>query len=220
MTFGFKAWDYANHQIVAYYTGASPVIEPKLELMATPFTLNPGGSAQWKALLAFHTGGYARGAQIYSGYSISGRVTDGSSNPVSGVAVSAGAGFSATTNASGYYTLTGLISGTYTLTPTKSGYTFLPLSRTVSVPPNATGQDFLAIPRPQGGLSVTTDISGQLWIENDFYRIELTNASSFVVKTGAGEREWQIFKPCASVEGGLGSLQILRITKEYGYGIP
>jgi hypothetical protein len=37
-----------------------------------------------------------------------------------------------------------LISGTYTLTPTKSGYTFSPPSRTVSVPPNATGQDFTA----------------------------------------------------------------------------
>ena len=72
MTFGFKAWDYANHQIVAYYTGASPVIEPKLELMATPFTLNPGSSARWKALIAFHTGGYTKGAQIYSGYSIAG----------------------------------------------------------------------------------------------------------------------------------------------------
>jgi hypothetical protein len=73
---------------------------------------------------------------------ISGRVTDGSSNPISGVAVSAGAGGSATTDANGYYTITDLSNGTYTLTPTKSGYTFSPPSRTVSVPPDATGQDF------------------------------------------------------------------------------
>jgi hypothetical protein len=214
MTFGFTAWDYAIHQIVAYYTGASPTIEPHLDLMATAFTLNPGGSAHWKALLAFHTGGYARGAQIYSGhsisgYSISGRVTDESGSPMFGVTISAGSGLSATTDASGYYTFTGLISGTYTLTPTptdtstptptpthmiwctppscrtgevyccpgtcpggcgtqcatvtptptptptrptstteptptptKGGYTFSPPSRTVSVPPCATGQDF------------------------------------------------------------------------------
>ena len=77
-------------------------------------------------------------------YFVSGRVRDESNNPVSGVVVSAGTGGSATTNASGYYTITGLVTGTYTLTPTKSGYTFSPPSRTVSVPPSATGQDFTA----------------------------------------------------------------------------
>ena len=61
-----------------------------------------------------------------------------------GVSLSTGPGVSTATDASGYYTLTGLISGTYTLTPTKSGYTFSPPSRTVSVPPSASGQDFTA----------------------------------------------------------------------------
>ena len=75
-------------------------------------------------------------------YSTTGRVTDGSSSPISGVIVSAGAGGSASTNASGYYTITGVVSGTYTLTPSKSGCTFSPPSRNVSVPPDATGQDF------------------------------------------------------------------------------
>jgi CARDB/Kelch motif len=50
----------------------------------------------------------------------------------------------ATSNINGYYTLTGLIADTYTITPSKSGYIFSPASRTVSVPPNATGQDFAA----------------------------------------------------------------------------
>ncbi|RPH61805.1 MAG: hypothetical protein EHM81_03490, partial [Chloroflexi bacterium] len=31
---------------------------------------------------------------------------------------------------------------------------------------------------------------GLWWAENDFYRIEITNASSFVVKAGLEEREW------------------------------
>ncbi len=75
----------------------------------------------------------------------SGRITDGSASPVSGVLVSAGSSFSATTDTSGYYTLTNLITGTYTLTPTKSGYTFSPATRTVSVPPDATGQDFVTV---------------------------------------------------------------------------
>jgi len=76
-------------------------------------------------------------------YSISGRVTGVSSNPVSGVTIHDGAGHMATTDGDGHYTLNGLAAGTYTLTPSKSGYTFAPPSRTVSVPPNQTDQDFL-----------------------------------------------------------------------------
>lgn len=74
--------------------------------------------------------------------SISGRVTDGSGNPISGVTISDGAGHTATTDSNGNYTLSELTAGTYTITPSKSGYTFSPASRTVSVAPDATGQDF------------------------------------------------------------------------------
>jgi hypothetical protein len=76
-------------------------------------------------------------------YSISGRVTDEGSNPLPGVLISDSSGLTVTTNASGYYTLTGFISGTYTLTPTLTGYTFSPVTRLVTVPPDATGQDFI-----------------------------------------------------------------------------
>lgn len=76
-------------------------------------------------------------------YSISGRVTDGTGNTIAGVTVSAGAAGSATTDQNGAYTLTGLAAGTYTLTPSKSGYSFSPASRTVTVPPDATGQNFV-----------------------------------------------------------------------------
>jgi subtilisin family serine protease/PKD repeat protein len=77
-----------------------------------------------------------------STYSISGRVTDGV-NPIVGVSLSIGAGGSATTDASGYYTLTNVASGAYTLVPSKNGYTFSPPSRAVSVPPDATNQNFV-----------------------------------------------------------------------------
>jgi len=76
-------------------------------------------------------------------YSISGRVTDGDGDPLSGVTVSAGAGVEATTNATGDYAITDLITGTFTLTPNRNDYTFSPSSRTVSVPPSAAGQDFV-----------------------------------------------------------------------------
>jgi len=79
-------------------------------------------------------------------YSISGQVQDSSGNPISGVTISDGAGHTATTDSNGNYTLSGLTAGTYTLTPSKSGYTFSPASRTVNVPPNATGQDFTGSP--------------------------------------------------------------------------
>ncbi|MBU1751839.1 MAG: carboxypeptidase regulatory-like domain-containing protein, partial [Chloroflexi bacterium] len=75
-------------------------------------------------------------------YSIPGQVTDGSSNPIPDVTISDGAGHTATTNSNGNYTLSGLTAGTYTITPSKSGYTFSPTSRVVTVPPDATGQDF------------------------------------------------------------------------------
>ena len=78
-------------------------------------------------------------------YSISGRVTDGSGNPISDVTISDGAGHTATTDSNGNYTLSGLAVGTYTITSSKSGYTFSPASCTVSVPPDATGQDFTGI---------------------------------------------------------------------------
>jgi len=76
-------------------------------------------------------------------YSISGRVTDSSANPIYGVTISDNAGHSVTTTAGGYYTITGLITGTYTVVPSKSGYVFSPASRIVTVPPSATSQNFV-----------------------------------------------------------------------------
>ena len=74
---------------------------------------------------------------------ISGRVTDGAGNGVAGVTVSAGAR-SATTDATGFYTISGLPTGVYTLTATRSGYQITPASRTVTVSDHLSGQDFIA----------------------------------------------------------------------------
>jgi hypothetical protein len=60
-----------------------------------------------------------------------------------GATVTAGAA-SATSDASGNYTLSGLAAGTYTVTPSKSGCTFSPTSLSVTVGPNATGKSFTA----------------------------------------------------------------------------
>jgi FtsP/CotA-like multicopper oxidase with cupredoxin domain len=78
-------------------------------------------------------------------YSISGTIRTPSSLPISGVTVNltGAANATATTNASGVYTFTGLVNGAYTVTPTLAPYTFSPVSRNVTVSGgNRTGQNF------------------------------------------------------------------------------
>jgi hypothetical protein len=75
--------------------------------------------------------------------SISGQVLDGRGRPVAGIQISAGSAYSATTDADGLYTLTVPLSGAHTLTPTTPGYFWSPETRTVTVPPDASGQDFV-----------------------------------------------------------------------------
>jgi hypothetical protein len=75
---------------------------------------------------------------------VAGTVTDGNGTGVSGVTISAGSGGSTITASDGSYTLSGLADSSYTLSASKTDCTFAPASRSVSVPPNATGQDFTA----------------------------------------------------------------------------
>ena len=83
------------------------------------------------------------------GYSVSGRVTDGSGNGISGVTISTGAGQSATTDSTGSYTLTGIVAGDYTLTPSKLWHIFSPPSLPVTVSgADVPGQDFVGVSIP------------------------------------------------------------------------
>ena len=75
---------------------------------------------------------------------ISGRVTDGAGNGVAGVTVSAGAR-SATTDANGFYAISGLSSGVYALRAEKPGCLIEPAQRAVTLPPDQDAQDFTAI---------------------------------------------------------------------------
>jgi len=67
-------------------------------------------------------------------HSISGRVIDSNSDPIAGVTISDEAGHTATTDANGAYTLSGLTDGTHTLRPYKFGWIFSPSQFTVSAP--------------------------------------------------------------------------------------
>ncbi|MBN1318713.1 MAG: SBBP repeat-containing protein, partial [Anaerolineales bacterium] len=78
-------------------------------------------------------------------YIISGTVVDVDSQPILGVLVSAGETYQGVTNTCGEYTITGLEPGEFTLTPKKNGYFFSPETRTVTIPPSATGQNFTGV---------------------------------------------------------------------------
>lgn len=76
-------------------------------------------------------------------YTLSGRVTDSDGQPLADVTITDGAGHITTSSAIGVYMFEGLAAGAYTLTPSKNGYTFSPVQRSVTAPPDATGQDFV-----------------------------------------------------------------------------
>jgi hypothetical protein len=83
-------------------------------------------------------------------YAISGYVRDGENNPVSSIIMSLESGQNTTTNASGAYTLTGLITGTYTVLPGEPAvpaFAFLPETGEASVSdasPHVANVDFVA----------------------------------------------------------------------------
>ena len=74
---------------------------------------------------------------------ITGRVLDAKGDPVGGGLVATNTGHTATTDDDGWYAFTGVLPGTYSLTPRIHGYFWSPANRTVTIPPNATGQDFV-----------------------------------------------------------------------------
>ncbi|MBU0510661.1 MAG: SBBP repeat-containing protein, partial [Chloroflexi bacterium] len=76
-------------------------------------------------------------------YEITGTVTDVGGNALLGIQVSAGGGDLGTTGTSGEYTISDLPDGVYTVEPITPGYLWFPESRSVTVPPGASGQDFV-----------------------------------------------------------------------------
>ncbi|MBF0567445.1 MAG: Ig-like domain repeat protein [Nitrospirae bacterium] len=82
-----------------------------------------------------------------STYTVTGTIRDNSSNPIVGVTVALTGTDNGTTatDSNGLYMITGVSNGTYTVTPTKTGYTFSQLSRSVTVSgADSTGNNFTA----------------------------------------------------------------------------
>ncbi len=69
-----------------------------------------------------------------SGFSIKGRVTTVNGTPINNVRITRGGStVAATTNVNGEYTLSAAPNGTYFVVPSRPGFTFVPISRTVNV---------------------------------------------------------------------------------------
>ncbi len=93
-------------------------------------------------------------------FRISGKVTDSNGSPLEGVRVDNGATDINTyiggyTDSKGLYTIVG-VSNQTSLTAVKYGYTFAATQVPASVPPDATGIDFVGAPQPQVSLSVSS----------------------------------------------------------------
>jgi CSLREA domain-containing protein len=78
-------------------------------------------------------------------YSVSGRIATSSGIAIGGVTVQLDAGpAAALTNSAGYYTFPSVPNGSHTLTPNKSGVTFTPATKSVTVSgANVSGQNFI-----------------------------------------------------------------------------
>jgi uncharacterized repeat protein (TIGR02543 family) len=77
-------------------------------------------------------------------YSASGQVTTDMGEPIPGVELEiSGYASGCESDASGVFTIAGLLTGTYELRPQKDCYAFEPSSRMVTLPPGVQGQDFV-----------------------------------------------------------------------------
>jgi len=122
-------------------------------------------------------------------YAISGRVTLSGGFAVAGATLSDGLGHTTTSDAQGYYTLSGLPLGSYTITPSKALYSaFVPANRVVPVGPSKTAMDFVGTtPLYSATGKVTSDgttaIAGVLIVDN-LGRSATTNASGNYTLSG------------------------------------
>ncbi|MFO1494517.1 MAG: carboxypeptidase regulatory-like domain-containing protein [Lysobacterales bacterium] len=99
------------------------------------------------------------GTAVATTYSISGTITTSGGTAISGVSVSTGAA-SATTNASGAYTISGLANGSYTLTPSLSGYTFSPTSLSATISgANLSAQNFTGTATSGGPIALSNGVT-------------------------------------------------------------
>jgi subtilisin family serine protease len=131
-------------------------------------------------------------------YTISGTVTANGAG-LAGALVTAGVR-SATTGSDGTYRISALPAGTYTLRPIRSGYTFTPASRTVTLRSDTPGVNFASTAPPAaqyaisgkvtldgaglGGVLITVGSRSTTTASNGVYRIAALAAGTYTVGAG------------------------------------
>jgi hypothetical protein len=137
-------------------------------------------------------------AYLLATYNISGQVTDNNGALAGTTLTISGTATEALTNASGYYSFTGLTLGDYNVIPSMSGYTFVPTYRSYA-PLNSDqgGQDYYGTQLTTYNISgQVTDFGGEL--EGVTLTISgtsteaLTNASGYYSFTGLSEDNYVI----------------------------
>ncbi len=114
-----------------------------------------------------------------TGFSIKGRITTVNGTPINNVRITRGGGtVTATTNVNGEYTLSAVPNGTYFVVPSREGFTFLPISRTVTVRnADLTNVDFVAAQ----GVRITGRVTNMANSSLGGVRIERTGFGGMVV---------------------------------------
>lgn len=154
----------------------------------------------------------------YGPYSISGTVT-GSTSGLQGVTITLGSTATASTDANGNYTFSGLMDGTYVITPTMPGYTFMPSSIVVNVAgSNVTGQIFTATKsqytfEQMAGPTIWTNLKNTIAIDS-LERVYVTSGSTIYRVDANGPTMYLNGAAIAAAIGGgatASSLDILSI---------
>jgi len=123
-------------------------------------------------------------------YSISGTI---SGDIKSGVSVAVDATHSATTDASGNYTISGLVDGAYTVTPTLTGYTFTPSTANATVTgADVTGINFTSTQNaaPKFTLTVNNGTGSGQYAENDSVTISATVPAGKIFDAWTGNTQY------------------------------
>lgn len=184
-------------------------------------TLNPNGTG----IVVSNTAGstitlnpfLANPCQAAVANAIQGRVAENGDTPITplpmdGVTMLMNTGAITSTNLNGNYNFNGLGNGTYTVQPFKNGYSFTPVSRTISLnSSDATNQNFVGIPI----VGQTYLISGQVRDQNGQGVPDV-----FVYTTNAGAAAYTTSNGTYSITVVAGTYTIKAVLSGYTFGPP